>query len=576
MMEGFTLTERNLILVVDDNSLDRSILTKILSPEYNILEAEDGESALSQLHLHTDSFAAILLDLGMPVMDGYAFMKLIKQDETLSGIPLIVITSCHEEKEEIKALEGGAWDYITKPYNSEVIKHRLKNAILRSEISQFKHLKYITEYDELTGTYNKNYFYEKTHKMLLSHPDRNFIFITFDIDRFSLINSFFGTIEGDRLIKYIAQNIPVFLRNFSYYTYGRIQGDTFAICLSEQGETEEDIKEEASKLITTAKTILMSYNKQFDIVPSFGLYRIEDRTMPVSIIFDKASLAKKSCKGNYTTIYSWYTREMEDSIEKEQIITNEMNHALNSSQFVPYLQPKYDLKTNKAAGAEALVRWAHPQKGLVSPGVFIPIFERNGFISKLDFYMWESVCKILRNWIDSGKKVVPVSVNISRTNLYNPELVDIICNLVKKYDIPPELLNLELTESSYMDNPALMMETVQRLRDKNFIVLMDDFGSGYSSLNTLKDITVDVLKIDMKFLQETVHQDRSRKILECVLNLAKKLNVPVVAEGAETEAQVKFLRDMGCEFVQGFYFSRPIPLKDFEQLIEEEQQKTAV
>ena len=251
-----------------------------------------------------------------------------------------------------------------------------------------------------------------------------------------------------------------------------------------------------------------------------------------------------------------------------------MNHALNSSQFIPYLQPKYDLKTNKATGAEALVRWAHPQKGLVSPGIFIPIFERNGFISKLDFYMWESVCKILRNWIDSGKKVVPVSVNISRTNLYNPELVDIICNLVKKYDIPPELLNLELTETSYMDNPALMMETVQRLRDKNFIVLMDDFGSGYSSLNTLKDITVDVLKIDMKFLQETVHQERSRKILECVINLAKKLNVPVVAEGAETEDQVNFLRDMGCEFVQGFYFSKPIPLKEFEQLIEEEQQKT--
>ena len=232
-----------------------------------------------------------------------------------------------------------------------------------------------------------------------------------------------------------------------------------------------------------------------------------------------------------------------------------------------HMQPKYDMKTNKPYGAEALVRWIHPVKGIISPGEFIPIFERNGFISKLDFYMWNSVCELLRKWLDAGLNPAPISVNISRANMYNPNIAKLLRDLVNSHGIPVELLNLELTESAYMDNPDIMKEIVYRLRETGFTVMMDDFGSGYSSLNTLKDIPVDVLKIDMKFLKGDDRTGRSERILSSMIRMAGWLNLPVIVEGVETKQQAEFLRSIGCGFVQGFYFARPMPVSEYEKLI---------
>lgn len=221
--------------------------------------------------------------------------------------------------------------------------------------------------------------------------------------------------------------------------------------------------------------------------------------MPPDIILDRATLAAKCVKSNSRISYAYYSDEIRRAVETEQRITNEMNSALANDQFVVHLQPKYSLQTNTPVGAEALVRWIHPQRGMVSPGEFIPVFEKNGFITKLDYCVWEKTCKLLRRWIDEGKPLLPISVNVSRVNLYNPMLVDNICELVEKYNIPPRLLNLELTESAYTDNPDVMRLAMEKFQQKGFVIMMDDFGTGYSSLNILKDIAVDVLKIDMRF-----------------------------------------------------------------------------
>ena len=558
------------VLIVDDNQINRQILKKILKEYYNVIEAENGQVALDILSNKKVEYSAVLLDLTMPVMDGYTFLNHVQKDSRLKSVPIIVTTSHSETEKEIKALEMGAWDFVTKPYNPDIILFRLKNAISRSQLETLREIVYLTEFDKLTGLYTKNHFFAETHRMLSENRDEKFIFVRFDIDRFSLINSYFGIAQGDNLIKYIADSLPCLVKAAKYFTYGRIEGDVFAACVSFNGMRYRDKYEFAVDVVDRVKKILGEYNREFDIVPSFGLYEIPDNTIRPDILYDRATLAAKTCKGSYIQLYSWYDDSMELQLKQDQNIANEMTKALEENQFIPFFQPKYDLRTNKIAGAEALIRWQHPEKGLIPPGNFIPVFERNGFVSKVDYYMWETVCKTLREWIDEGRTILPISINVSRIDLYNPLLVETFCNLIDKYQIPPNLLNLEITESSYMDNPEIMLETMHRLQKKGFVVMMDDFGSGYSSLNVLKDMPVDVLKIDMKFLSKDTEDGRSESIIASIVRMAKCLNMTCIAEGAETFNQVQFLKNIGCEFAQGYFYSKPIPQDEYEKLVEKE------
>jgi PAS domain S-box-containing protein len=326
----------------------------------------------------------------------------------------------------------------------------------------------------------------------------------------------------------------------------------------------------ARELTETAREmneLVRGYPLAFDVTPAIGITIAEDRSKEISRLLDEASLACEQCKGNYLRQYEFYDREMEERVVREQNIVNNMETALADGNFVLYLQPKYDLTTSRVDGAEVLVRWLDKERGVVKPGDFIPLFERNGFITRLDYYVWEHTCMMLRRWLDSGRKVCPVSVNISRVNLYNPKLAEVICGLVSKYSIPVELLQLELTESAYANIPELMKNTMKQLRAKGFKLLMDDFGSGYSSLNVLKDIVVDVLKIDMKFLSDCDTPGRGENILDSILRMAKWLDTQVLVEGVETLDQVTFLRNIGCEYVQGYYFAEPMPVEEFEKKI---------
>lgn len=547
------------ILVIDDNDINRKILAKILSADYNVWQAENGKAALDILEKHRGEIHGIMLDLIMPVMNGYDFLKTITEIPEYRNIPIIVSTENSDELNEMRALEAGAWDFISKPYKPRIIQFRLRNAIERSQLSAFHQLKYLAEFDTLTGIYNKTKFFQETHKMLIQYPQKTFMFIRFDINRFHLINSFFGETKGDDLLRFLAQELREFSRTQILCMYGRIEADIFAMCIP---YTEA---KKAIEIITEIQKSFKTFPIEYNIVPTFGLYIIEDRHMPVHMIFDRANLAAKKCKGNYINSFAFYDEKMGETLEQEQKIINEMNTALLKKQFIIYLQPKYNLQTNSPSGAEALVRWKHPQRGMILPGDFISIFERNGFISKLDFYVWEKVCRLLRKWLNEGKFPHPISVNVSRVNLYNPKIIDIICRLTDKYKIPPELFNLELTESAYTDNPAQIKDMMKRLQKKGFIIMMDDFGSGYSSLNILKDISVDVLKIDMKFLSKTDIPGRGENIIASVVRMAKWLNIPTIAEGVEKAEQVSFLRGIGCEYIQGYYFAKPMPVEDYEQ-----------
>ena len=558
------MTRKHTILVVDDARHNRTALREILNDNYIVLEAENGQNALAVLEEKYQAVTVIILDLIMPDMSGLELLEIFHKDVRYQNIPVIAMLRGINDEIECKCLEYGAWDFMRKPYDPTIVRFRVKNVIERSQMRVDDELKYRAEYDVLTGILNKSKFFYNTRNMLNIFGTEDFAFIRIDIEKFQLINSFFGMDEGDNLLKYMADYLQNVEKEYRYITYGRIEADIFAVCFSYDNEKE------ITDFVKKFTNQMEKYPLDFDITPFFGVYLVKNRDLSINEMYDKANLASKNCKGNYIQNYFFYTKEMSEEIIKEQHIINNMKNALKNEEFVLYLQPKYELQRNSIAGAEVLVRWITADGRMISPGEFIPVFERNGFILKLDQYVWEKTCQLLAGWRDEGRKIFPVSVNISRVSLYNPKIVDVICGLTEKYNIPPEWLQLELTESAYTGNPKAIKEMMEQLQKKGFSILMDDFGSGYSSLNVLKDIAVDVLKIDMKFLDGSGDDGRSENILASVVRMAKWLNMPVVAEGAERKEQVSFLHSIGCEYVQGFYFARPMPVKEYEKLLYEQ------
>ena len=558
------MLSKNAVLIIDDSEVNRRLLSRILSEDYHVLQAENGQMGLGLLEAHSGEIAGVVLDLLMPVMDGYAFLERMSAVEAYQNIPVLVATADEGGEVENRCLKLGAWDFVRKPYNPNTVRLRLKNIISRSQLYLMEQMRYMAEHDRLTGLYNREKFFEASRQMLDRHPEETFAFVRFDIDRFRLVNSFFGEEEGNRLLRYVADTLKETSKSFDHLTYGRMEADVFCFC-------EPYDEEKILGLVEDARRRLRDYTQQYYVEPSFGIYVIDDPTLDVETMYARASMASEQCKDHYAKYYAYYDDSMSDAAFQNQRILNEMEGALQDRQFLVYLQPKYDLKTDLPCGAEALVRWKHPERGMIPPGEFIPVFEHNGFISKLDYYVWEEVCRLLRRWMDEGKDPAPISVNVSRVNMYNPNLVESLVELVERYGVPPALLNLELTESAYMDNPEAMKQTLERLHQAGFVVMMDDFGSGYSSLNTLRDISVDILKIDMKFLPTGATDGRSERILVSVIRMAGWLGIPVIMEGVETRTQRDFLQSVGCGYIQGYYYARPMPVEDYEALVAEGQ-----
>lgn len=550
---------KQLILVVDDKEINRLMLKAMLSNVYDVVEADNGKQAFDQLEKYGDAIKAILLDLIMPVMDGHEFLMEIK-NTPYRDVPVIVLTGANDPEIEESALKDGASDFITKPYQPTVLRTRLQNAIDHSSLATLHLITHMAEHDALTDLYNRNYFFLETHKMLMTNMDTRFTFIRLDIEHFRNLNSYWGDEGGDAFLKFLAGGFNDIEKYFSHVTYGRITADIFCLCVP-----TDEYKEE--KLLNAVVKQINNYDRRTFIKPVLGVYDILDNSTPVEKIYTRASNASQMCKRIHSQYVAHFDEKLAVLEADEEAIVSDMNEALDTHQFVAYYQPKYSLKTERMYGAEALVRWIHPTKGIISPGRFIPVFEKNGFIKELDTYMWNTVAHQIREWMDAGYEPTPISVNISRVSLNNPNIVNVIDEIVKKNHISPSLLNLEITESAYMDNPEIMTDIVNDFKIHGFTVMMDDFGSGYSSLNTLKNIPVDILKIDMKFIEGDDREGKGRIILSSVIRMAGWLGMPVIVEGVEEEYQSNFLRSMGCGYIQGFYYAKPMPVKEYEKIL---------
>lgn len=550
---GECMSKKNDILIVDDGKLNRALFAEILKDSYGILEAWNGKQALDILAEKKDRIALIVLDLVMPVMDGYGFLEVYGRMDEYRYIPVIVVTTNDDLENERKSLALGAWDFISKTSHADIIRFRVSNAIDKSKVR-------FLEYDPLTEIYNQQKFYQMTRDMLDGSENEEYAFIHFDIDRFKMINAFYGAKEGNWLICFVARAISESMEAYGSGTYGRISGDVFGICMPYQKTME------IYNLLTQIRKKLKKHPVHYYLETCAGIYLVEDRDMEVSVMNDNAALAAAQCKEQYMVHDALYTRELSDKLMREQYILDEMDTALEQEQFVIYFQPKYELERLSPYGAEALVRWQKPDGRLIPPDDFIPIFEKNGFITRLDYYVWEKVCQFISRKLQEGKEPAPISVNVSRVNLYNPKFLTMLINLVEQYKIPTKYLHLELTESAFSENEALMRDTVKYLHRAGFTILMDDFGSGYSSLNILKDVELDVLKIDMNFFSKGSTAKKGAKIIEAVIKMAESLDMTVIAEGVEEEEQVKFLKELGCDYIQGYYFAKPMPQEQYEAL----------
>lgn len=416
---------------------------------------------------------------------------------------------------------------------------------------------YKASHDSLTGLYNKDYFYECILDKLKHHPDKKYVIVTLDIRDFKLINDIFGYDRGNELLITLAKKIKESLPPEDAIC-ARLVSDHFALCVPADLFDEDYLK----AAILDMKRIMD--NTEFTIYIHAGIYRIQPEDNDVSLMCDRANMALRTIKNDYNLVYAYYDDGMMNKVIKSKHMISEFDSAMEENQFVMYLQPQVDVD-GKVLGAEALVRWKHPEKGMISPGEFIPIFEECGLIQQLDLFIWEEAAKKLQEWKQRGNENYYISVNISARDFYYLDIYECFTRLVEKYDISPKNLKLEITETAVMQEVDKQLALLSRLQSYGFHVEIDDFGSGYSSLNMLKNIQADVLKIDMGFLQEIQNHRRTKIILGMVVNLAKQLEMLVITEGVETREQVDYLTGVGCDMFQGYYFARPVPVEEFEQ-----------
>lgn len=424
------------------------------------------------------------------------------------------------------------------------------------DVVSLEHERYRASHDTLTGLLNKEQFYIETAKLIKENRDVKYCLVCSNIKDFKFVNELFGIEKGNEILKKQAEYMKNFIGEDSLAA--RLHADRLAMCMP-RIRFDEDLINEAITGIQEAFK-----NSSFHMHIFVGVYDIHDVEECVSIMCDKANLASETIKNEYKSSVAYYTEHLlEKSIEERKII-GEFDRALDNEEFVMFLQPQVDV-SGKPFGSEALVRWQHPDKGLLAPGVFIDVLEKTGFVYKLDRYMWDKAVKQLAEWKKRGINDYHISVNISTKDFYLIDVYETFVGLVEKYDIDPKLLKLEITETAFMSDFNKNMVIIKRLQKYGFDIEIDDFGSGYSSLNMLKDISADVLKIDMGFLRASENEVKGQDILESIIGLANKLGMRVIIEGVEKKTQVDMLYDMGCKMFQGYYFSKPIPVDEFEK-----------
>ena len=556
---------KRLVLVADDEEINREMLGIVLSEDYEVLYAADGLEALRLIREYQNRLSIILLDLIMPAMGGLELLERLKDDMALQMIPVIVLTA--DQESEVKALTLGAADFIPKPYpQAGVILARIRRTI---ELFEDRITIQTTERDPLTSLYNREYFYHYAELFDQYHESLEMDAIVIDIYHFRIINERFGNAYGDEVLKRIAHKVREVVSDTGGIVCRR-EADTFMIYCP-HGKDYQEILESASEGLAGGNVPLNRVRLRM------GVYEKADRSIPIERRFDRAKMAADMIRNSFSRSFEIYNHELHEREIYHQQLLEDFNQGLSENQFRVYYQPKYDIrpKIPVLVSAEALVRWVHPKLGFIPPDVFIPLIEENGLIEELDVYVWNRVAEQIRDWKKRLGFLIPVSVNVSRVDMYDPDLVENLKGILVRHDIDAEDLFLEVTESAYTKDSDQIIATVKLLRKWGFRIEMDDFGNGYSSLNMLSKLPIDALKLDMEFVRNAFRQKKDTKMLEIIIDIADYLGVPVVAEGVETDEQIEALQAIGCDIAQGFYFSRPIPVEEFEKILKKEKAKNS-
>lgn len=547
---------RRSVLVVDDEAINRQMLGFMLQNDYDVLFAENGREAWDVLAERADKVSIVLLDLMMPVMDGYEMLTMMKADPEKRRIPVIVSTAAGEA--EVRALKMGAVDFIRKPYDApEVILARVQRSI---ELAEDASIISATETDHLTGLYIKQFFYEYSGRSDFYAPDAPMDAAVLNINRFHLVNELFGQEAGDKALVVLAahlRSIAVEVGGFA----GRGDADTFYLYLPHRDDYVD--------ILNGAGAVLAEALPDTHISIRLGVYQNVDKSITLERRFDHANLASIRFRGGHESHVGFYDSSMHDRELYTERLLADADRAIAERQFRVYFQPKYNIKGDRPVlcSAEALIRWIHPELGFVSPGAFIPVFEEHGIIHKLDVFVWNETAAQIRRWREEFGFTLPVSVNVSRVDMQTDGLEEQLARIVKDNGIGFEDLRLEVTESAYAEDESAVVGIVSNLRELGFRIEMDDFGSGYSSLNMLSEMPIDTLKLDMRFVKNLTAGSKGLRMIELVVGVAKFLEAQVIAEGVETAEQVDLLRGCGCDMVQGYYFSKPVPPDEFSKFI---------
>ena len=566
MLSPDTFSTKYTVLIADNNADSRQRLTEILAPYYTLLFARSRGDLLPIMHTNRERLTLVLLALEDSAENIRKLQQKLREDPYLFRVPTLVISSAPELESE--SLDAGAIDFIRKPLPpAPVVLARVRRCI---SLTEERKLIGSSAFDTLTGLYNPDYFYHKVAEHDLAHASQQMDAVLVDVQRFHLINERYGKEKADGLLRRIAVKL-LELGKRRRGLVCRRDSDTFLFYCPHTAAHQENLD-------WLSAALMEGEGIDFPVFLRMGVYEKVDKNLEIERRFDHAQSAANLMRGSLMRSVGYYDSTLHEKELFDTQLVDEFYDAIRDKQFFAYYQPKFDIRPDvpRLVGAEALVRWQHPRLGLISPSIYVPIFEENGLIKELDRYMWREVAKQIRDWKERLGFTIPISVNVSRVDVCDPDIMDTFRSILNDYQLNAGELQIEITESVYTQNSSQIISTVNLLREHGFQIEMDDFGSGYSSLNMLSSMPVDALKLDMKFIQDAFRDGRDMRLIEVIIEIAEYLNVPIIAEGVETREQLLALKALGCQQVQGYYFSKPVPAEKFEPFLLEiiNQKKT--
>ncbi len=552
--------DRPVILLADDDPSVRLMIRHVLeSEEYDIVEAADGLEAIKAVEKHHP--AIILLDAVMPGLDGFSTCEQIK-DKGYSDIPVIMITGLDDDASVERAYDAGAIDFITKPIKWAVLKHRVRSVV--SKVVAERKVKLLAYRDSLTDLPNRLLFADRLEQSVVRaerHRD-SLALMLIDIDDFKLVNDSFGHDAGDKLIRAVGHMLSKSLRRAD--TVARLGGDEFAVIIEGISGAEDAIA------IAGNLTTMLEHNVKLDdqetyTSASVGIAVYPEDGKDARTLLKNADTAMFRAKEKGRHCFQFYKPEMSVTAMERLDLENSMRKALENDELVIHYQPTVDLHKNDVDGVEALLRWQHPEKGIINPNDFIPVAEDCGLILPIGEWMIETVCKQLRAWQDAGMENQNVSINIAPRQFRDQDVIGLFKEHLEGNRIDASSITVEITESTLIDNVGEVERVLNTLHDMGMRLALDDFGTGFASLAYLKDFPVDIVKIDQSFIEGIPESEDDCTIVNAIAGLTRGLKLKLLAEGVENVRQLDMLKGLGCQLGQGFYWSKALPADQYEQ-----------